>query len=67
MKRLYLSRTDKKIGGICGGIGEYFEVDSTIVRLIVVCLAIATAVFPVIIGYLLAWLLVPQKPVEPST
>ncbi|MDP4133615.1 MAG: PspC domain-containing protein [Bacillota bacterium] len=34
MKKLYKSTTDKKIFGVCGGIAEYFELDSTIVRLI---------------------------------
>lgn len=33
MKKLYRSVTDKKICGVCGGIGEYFEIDSTIIRL----------------------------------
>ena len=33
MKKLYKSRRDQKISGVCGGIAEYFEVDSTLVRL----------------------------------
>ncbi len=33
MKRLYKSRTDRKLCGVCGGIAEYFNIDSTIVRL----------------------------------
>lgn len=32
-KKLFKSRTDKKLCGVCGGIAEYFEVDSTLVRL----------------------------------
>lgn len=32
-KKLYLSDTDKKISGVCGGIAEYFGIDSTLVRL----------------------------------
>lgn len=36
MKKLYKSRTDKKICGVCGGIAEYFNVDSTLVRLALV-------------------------------
>jgi phage shock protein PspC (stress-responsive transcriptional regulator) len=62
MKRLYLSDTDKKIAGICGGIAEYLEVDSTIVRLIVVLLALLSAVVPACLAYLVAWLIVPRKP-----
>lgn len=33
-KKLYLSNIDKKIAGVCGGMGEYFEIDSTIIRVI---------------------------------
>lgn len=33
-KKLYLSSTDKKLCGVCGGIAEYFEIDSTLVRLL---------------------------------
>ncbi len=62
MKRLYLSTTDKKIGGICGGIAEYFEIDPTIIRLVTVILALITAVVPVVIGYLIAWIIIPRKP-----
>ena len=33
-KKLYKSETNKKIAGVCGGIGEYFDIDSTVVRLL---------------------------------
>lgn len=36
MKHLYRSRTDRKIAGICGGIGQYFNIDPTLVRLLAV-------------------------------
>lgn len=41
MKKLYKSRTDKKIGGVCGGLAEYFEIDSSLVRLGWVVLTLA--------------------------
>ncbi len=59
MKRLTLSHTDKKIGGVCGGLGEYFEVDPTIVRLLVVAVALVTAVVPIAIAYAIAWMIMP--------
>jgi len=34
MKKLYLSTSDKKIGGVCGGIGEYFDKDPTLIRIL---------------------------------
>lgn len=62
IERLYLSNSDYKIAGVCGGIGERFGIDSTIVRLITVFLALVTAFFPVVITYIIAWLIIPQKP-----
>ncbi len=41
MKKLYKSRTDKKLGGVCGGLAEYFEIDSSLVRLGWVLLTLA--------------------------
>jgi phage shock protein C len=65
MKKLYLSRTDRKLGGVCGGLAEYVELDPTIVRLIVVVIAIVTAVLPAVFVYLIAWMIIPSKPFEP--
>ena len=64
MQRLYRSRTNKKIAGICGGIGELTDTDPTIVRLIVIVLALMTAVFPFFIGYLIAWWIVPESQIQ---
>lgn len=60
-KKLYLSSTDKKIAGFCGGLAEYFGVDSTIVRLVYVLLTLFSMGFGVIF-YLIAWIVVPEKP-----
>lgn len=59
MKRLHLSKTDKKVFGVCGGIGETYDIDPTLVRLIVVFLCFATAIVPVVLTYLIAWLIMP--------
>jgi phage shock protein C len=61
MKKLYRSETDKKIAGVCGGIGEHLDVDPTIVRLIAVVFGFATGVIPFLIGYIIAWWIVPTK------
>ncbi len=62
MKKLYRSRKDSKIAGVCGGIAEYFDVDPTIVRL----LAVLTIFFGGggIIAYIIAWIIVPLEPLE---
>lgn len=62
MQRLYRSTTDKKIAGVCGGIAKMIDADPTIVRLAVVVLALVTGVFPFLIGYLVAWWIVPLPP-----
>ena len=62
VKRLYLSEDDKKIAGVCGGIAEYLEVDSTLVRLGWIVLTILTGVFPGIIGYIIAAIVMPNPP-----
>ena len=62
MKRLYLSKTDKKLGGVCGGIAEYMDVDPTVVRLLTVLLALITAVVPFCLAYVIAWIIVPYEP-----
>ncbi len=60
MKKLYLSKTDKKLAGVCGGIAEYFQVDSTLVRL---ALLILVACFGTgIVAYILAALIIPKQP-----
>lgn len=59
MKRLYRSETNKKVAGICGGIGEMLGVDPTIIRLLFVAAWLATGVVPLTIGYLLAWWIIP--------
>ena len=58
MKKLYLSK-DKKVLGVCGGIGEYFEVDPTLIRLGWVVLAILTGIVPGIIAYIIAAIVMP--------
>lgn len=60
-KKLYLSDTDKKISGVCGGIGEYFNVDSTLIRLAWVFFTIFTAFFGGVIAYILAAAIIPHR------
>jgi phage shock protein C len=61
MKKLYRSRTDKKIAGVCGGLAEYFNIDATIIRIIFVVLLLPGG-FPGLVPYVILWLFVPVKP-----
>ena len=56
-RKLCLSRTNRKIGGVCGGIAEYFGLDATLVRIITLILIFAVG--SGLLLYLLAWLIMP--------
>jgi phage shock protein PspC (stress-responsive transcriptional regulator) len=64
MKKLYLSKTDKKILGVCGGISEMTGIDSTLIRLALVFICLVTAILPLLATYIIAGIIVPQKPKE---
>lgn len=59
-KRLYKSKTDVMICGVCGGLAEYFEVDPTIVRLIAVVLIFGWG--SGLLAYLFAAIIIPKRP-----
>lgn len=61
VKRLYLSQTDKKIAGVCGGIAEYFNIDSTAIRLAWVVMTVITGAIPGIVAYIIAAMVMPNK------
>lgn len=61
-KRLYRSTTNKVIGGVCGGLGEYFEIDPVLVRVITVLLFFATGFG--ILAYIIAWIIIPRRPLD---
>jgi phage shock protein PspC (stress-responsive transcriptional regulator) len=58
-KRFYLSKKDKKIGGVCGGIAEYFEIDSLLVRIGFLFLVFGMGTG--LLLYILLWLLAPKR------
>jgi phage shock protein C len=60
-QRLYRSTTNKVISGVCGGLGEYFDVDPVLVRVITVLLAFATG-FALLAAYVITWIIVPKRP-----
>ena len=61
-KRLYRSRTSHVIGGVCGGMGEYFGIDPTFIRIIMVLLVFADGIS--LLGYVIAWIIIPRRPLE---
>jgi phage shock protein PspC (stress-responsive transcriptional regulator) len=60
MKRLYRSKKERMLGGVCAGLGEHLDIDPTVIRLI---WAVATVLSfgTGIIVYILAWILIPEE------
>lgn len=65
MKKLYLSE-DKKILGVCGGIGEYFDVDPSIIRLSWVLITVLTGIIPGIVAYIISGIVIPGAADKPK-
>jgi phage shock protein C len=60
MKRLYRSKNDRMLGGVCAGLGEHFDIDPTVIRLVwavITVLSIGTGV----LVYIIAWILIPEE------
>lgn len=64
VKKLYRSKKDSKMAGICGGFAKYAEMDSTVVRVLYLLLTIFTGVFPGILAYIIMIFLIPVDPRE---
>ncbi|MBC7217052.1 MAG: PspC domain-containing protein [Candidatus Caldatribacterium sp.] len=61
-KRLYRSRKERILGGVCGGIAEYFGLDPALVRIVAVLLILVGG--GAILAYIIAWILIPEGPKE---
>ncbi len=59
VKHLYRSRTNRVIGGVCGGIGEYFGVDPTLIRLAWVLFVFAGG--SGVLAYIVCWIIIPEE------
>lgn len=61
-RRLYKSKNNRMLSGVMGGIGEYFNVDPTIVRILYVLVSMISAGFPGIVIYIILALVIPERP-----
>jgi len=60
MKRLFRSKKDRMLGGVCAGLGEHLDTDPTVIRLIwavVTVLSLGTG----ILVYIIAWIIIPEE------
>ncbi len=60
MRKLYRSRTDRKVAGVCGGIAEWLGWDATLVRVLYVATSLVSVAFPGMIVYAILWALMPK-------
>jgi phage shock protein C len=60
-KKLYRSIDQKMLAGVCGGLAEYFDIDVSIVRLMLAGAALVTAVLPMFFFYIICWIVIPQE------
>jgi phage shock protein PspC (stress-responsive transcriptional regulator) len=61
-KKLYRSRNDRMIAGVCGGLADYFDVDSSLIRLAVLLIFLFQGVG--LIAYIIAWLVMSEEPIK---
>lgn len=64
-RRLYRSRTDRTLAGICGGLGAYFHADSTLIRLVTLLLLLFGGISIWI--YIILWIVIPEQPARKFT
>lgn len=62
MKKLYRSKTERMLEGVCGGIAVYFNVDPTIVRLVWALVSIFSAAIPGVLLYIVCSFIIPEEP-----
>ncbi len=63
-KKLYKSATDKKFAGVCGGLGEYFNADSTVIRLAWIIFSLVGG--SGLLAYIIAAIIIPDAPENPN-
>jgi phage shock protein C len=60
-KKLYRSSKQRMIAGVCGGLAEYFDMDVNIMRLLFVAISLLSVLVPMVIFYIIAWIIIPEK------
>jgi phage shock protein PspC (stress-responsive transcriptional regulator) len=58
-RKLYRSKTDRKLAGVCGGLAQYFDIDATLIRVLFVAITLFGAG---LVLYLAMWIIVPEEP-----
>lgn len=64
-RRLLRSRSDRMLGGVCGGLARYWNTDPTLLRILTIVLTLVTG-GAFLLGYLIAWIAIPDEPTGPA-
>ncbi len=62
MKKLHRSTTHRIWQGVLGGLGEYWNIDPNLIRLLFLILILATGIFPGVVAYVIAIFMIPEAP-----
>lgn len=62
MKKLYRSKTDKKIAGVCAGLANYVNIDPTVIRILYVVISLLSTGVPGIVIYIICLFIMPEEP-----
>lgn len=62
-RMVHRSPSNRRLGGVCGGIGETYDLDPNVIRLAFVFIGLVTAFVPVAVTYFVAWLMLPEREV----
>ena len=62
MRRVYRSREDKVVAGVCAGLGEVYETDPTLIRLGLIFLGLSTGGVPLLVTYIIGAIIIPLGP-----
>jgi phage shock protein C len=60
-KKFFRSKTNRVLGGVCGGLADYLDVDLNLMRLLFIAVTVFTALLPMMLLYLIAWIIVPLE------
>jgi phage shock protein C len=60
--KLMRSRSDRKIAGVCSGLAQYLELDTSLVRILWFFITLACGIVPGVVAYVLGWIIIPEEP-----
>ena len=66
MVRIFRSYSDKKVAGICGGLAEGYKFDANLIRVAFVFLGVLTGGLPLLVAYIVGWIIIPLRPKAPQ-